>query len=93
MAVGIATVRIYAPWVHSLKEKRTVVKSICAKVRNKFNVSIAEVGNQDVHQSIILGFACVAGDNSHAGQVIDTVIRFIEGNTEGDIVQIEREIV
>ena len=41
MIIGTSKVRIHAPWVRSLKEKRMVVKSICAKVQNKFNVSIA----------------------------------------------------
>ena len=82
MVVGTAKLIIYAPWVHSLKEKRKVVKSICAKVKNKYNVSIAEVENQDVHKNIVLGFACVSNDSSHASQVLDTVIRFIEGSTK-----------
>ena len=92
MVVGIAKIRIYAPWVHSLKEKRMVVKSLCAKVKNKYNVSIAEIEDQDIHQSIVLGFTCVTNDNSHADQIIDTVIRFIEGSTEGEIIHIEREL-
>jgi uncharacterized protein YlxP (DUF503 family) len=69
---------IYAPWVHSLKEKRMIVKSICAKVKNKFNVSIAEVEEQDTHQNIVLGFACVAGEASMADSMIDHVLNFIE---------------
>lgn len=92
MVIGIAKVKIYAPWVHSLKEKRMVVKSLCSRVKNKFNVSIAEVEDQDIHQSIVLGFACVSNDNAHADQVIDTVIAFIEGNTEGEIINVEREL-
>ncbi|TAH72878.1 MAG: DUF503 domain-containing protein [Anaerolineaceae bacterium] len=92
MVVGIAKIRIYAPWVHSIKEKRMVVKSLCAKVKNKYNVSIAEIEDQNIHQSIILGFACVTNDNSHADQIIDTVIGFIESNTEGEIIHIEREL-
>jgi uncharacterized protein YlxP (DUF503 family) len=91
--VGTVRIKIYAPWVHSLKEKRMIVKSLCAKVKNKFNVSIAEIDNQDLHQSIVLGFACVTSDNAHADKILDTVISFIEGNTEGEITHIERELV
>lgn len=65
MIVGVATIKLYAPWVHSLKEKRMVVKSLLAKARNKFNVSIAEVAEQDMHQTIVLGLACVSGTVSH----------------------------
>lgn len=92
MVVGIVRLKIYAPWVHSLKEKRTLVKSICSKIKNKFNVSIAEVEDRDIHQSVVIGFACVTSDNSHADQIIDKVLGFIEGNTEGEIVKIEREL-
>lgn len=92
MVIGIVKIKIYTPWVHTLKEKRMVVKSLCSRVKNKFNVSIAEVENQDIHQSVVLGLACVTSDNAHADQIIDTVIAFIEGNTEGEIINIEREL-
>lgn len=93
MVIGTATIRIYSPWVHSLKEKRMIVKSICAKVHNKFNVSISEIEEQDVHQFIVLGFASVAGDSAHADSIIDHVLNFVESNVEGDIVSVERELI
>lgn len=93
MVIDVVKIKIYSPWVHSLKEKRMVVKSICAKVRNKYNVSIAEVEEQDVHQIAVLCFACVAGDAAHADSISDHVIIFIESNIEGDIINIEREIM
>lgn len=93
MVVGIISIKLYAPWVHSLKEKRMVVKSICARVKNKFNVSIAEIEDQDIHQSIIIGVACVTNSNIHADQVLDKVITFIEGNTEAEVISIERELI
>lgn len=93
MIIGAVKVTIHAPWVHSLKEKRMVVKSLCAKVRNKFNASIAEVEAQDVHQTIVLGFSCVTSDSAHADSICDSIINFIEGNTEGSIQNIERELL
>lgn len=92
MIVGTAEIKLYAPAVHSLKEKRMVVKSIIGKTKNKFNVSIAEVGEQDTHQTIILGIACVACSVRLADSIIDTVIAFVENNTEAEIINIEREI-
>ncbi|WP_313130613.1 DUF503 domain-containing protein [Anaerocolumna sp.] len=92
MIIGSAKIIIHVPWVHSLKEKRMTVKSLCAKVSNKFNVSIAEVENQDIHQSIGLGFACVTTDSRVADSMIDTILNFIESNTEGEIMHVEREI-
>ncbi len=93
MVIGTAKVTIHAPWVHSLKEKRMIVKSLCAKVRNKFNVSIAEVEEQDIHQIAVLGFACVAGDRAMADSVIDNVLNFMEESTEGQITNVERELI
>jgi hypothetical protein len=91
MIIATAKITIYAPWVHSLKEKRMIVKSLCAKAHNKFNISIAEIEEQDIHQHIVLGFACIAGESSYADSVIDNIINFIESNTEGEIIEIVRE--
>lgn len=93
LIIAICTVKIHAPWVHSLKEKRMVVKSICAKVHNKFNISIAEVDEQDIYQVIVLGFAAVAGDTCHGDSIIDNVVNFIESSTEGAITSIERDLL
>ena len=69
-----------------------VVKSIIAKTKNKFNVSIAEVGEQDTHQTIMLGIACVAGTVSQSDSILDNVLKFIESNTEAEMLDIWREI-
>ena len=91
MIIGTAEIKLYVPWVFSLKEKRMVVKSIIAKAQNKFNISIAEVGEQDTLQTIILGIACVAGTVRQSDSIIDHVINFIESNTEAEILDIQRE--
>lgn len=93
MVIATAKLKLHMSWVHSLKEKRMVVKSLCAKVRNQFNVSISEVDEPDIHQIAVLGFAAVAGDKSQADSIIDHVLNFIEGNTEGEILAIERELL
>ena len=92
MIIGTAQIKLYAPWVFSLKEKRMIVKSIVAKTKNKFNVSIAEVAEQDTHQTIVLGLACVTESVAQADSIVDTVIGFIEANTETEILDIQREI-
>lgn len=92
MIIGTAEIKLYAPWVYSLKEKRMIVKSLIAKTRNKFNVSIAEIAEQDTHQTIVLGLACVAGSVSHSDSIIDNVISLIESSTEAEITDIIREI-
>jgi hypothetical protein len=85
--VAVLTVKLYAPWVHSLKEKRMVVKSILAKIRNKFQVSAAEVADQDIHQSIVIGVASIVPHSAQADSV-----NFLEQNTEAEIVAEEREL-
>lgn len=93
MVIGSVKIQIYGSWIHSLKEKRMLVKSICAKVRNKYNVSIAEVDTQDIHQSITLGFCCATTDSRSADSVMDHVLNFIDSNFDGEIVDIQREII
>lgn len=92
MIVAVSQVKLYAPWVHSLKEKRMVVRSVIAQVQNKFKVAIAEVGENDTHQTIVLGIACVSGDMAHADSILDHVLNFIEQSTEAEILDIQREI-
>ena len=91
MIIKSAEIKLYAPFVHSLKEKRMIVKSLTERIKNRFNVSIAEVAEQDTHQTIVLGIACVAESKAYAESVIEKVIGFIEGNCEAEIVGILRE--
>lgn len=89
MIIGTAKIYLYANWVHSLKEKRMIVKSIIAKVKHRYNVSIAEVENQDYHKSIVIGIACVSNTSRQANTVIQNVVDYIEGNTEALIEKID----
>ena len=90
--VAVLTIKLYAPWVHSLKEKRMVVKSLLAKIRNKFQVSAAEVEDQDVHQSIVIGVASIVPHSAQADSMMEKIVKFIEENTEAEIVAEEREL-
>ena len=85
-------IKLYAPWVHSLKEKRMVVKSILGKLKNKFNVSAAEVDAQDIHQTIVIGIASIVAHQAQADSMEEEIIRFVEENTDGEILEIEAEI-
>jgi uncharacterized protein len=93
MRIGTLKIRLYAPWVHSLKEKRMVVKSLLAKLTNRFNVSAAEVEEQDVLQTAVIGIACVADSSAFLDRVIDKLMDFIENNTEAQVVSVEREVL
>jgi uncharacterized protein YlxP (DUF503 family) len=88
MIVKTLIIKIRIPWSHSLKEKRREVKSISAKVRNKFNVSIAEVEEQDIHQIIVFGISFVTTDNSQADSIASNVIDYIEEITDGEVIEV-----
>lgn len=90
--VAVLTLRLYAPWVHSLKEKRMEVKSLTAKIRNKFHVSIGETGDQDVHQSIVISAAAIVAHSAQGDSVMDEIVRFVEQSTEAEIVDEQREM-
>lgn len=92
MKIAVLKIRLYAPWVHSLKEKRMVVKSILAKIRNKYQVSAAEVEEQDVHQTIVIGVAAIAAHNAQADSIMEDILDFVEQNTEAEIVGQEMEV-
>ena len=93
MVIGTGKVYLHANWVHSLKEKRMIVKSITAKVQNKFNVSVAEIEDLDLHQSIVIGLACVSNSTKVANSIIQSVVNFIESNTEAELLDYQIEII
>lgn len=92
MKVATITFRLRAPWIHSLKEKRMIVKSLVAKLQNKFHVSAAEIDEQDVHQIIVIGIAAIVPHNAMADSLMDEISEFMELNTEAEILEEIREI-
>ena len=93
MIIGTCTVTLRIPWASSLKEKRMVIKSLMDRMKNKFNISVAEVDEQDNHKTAVIGFACVTNETAHANSIIDKVLNFIEDNTEAEIEDEFREIL
>lgn len=86
------TFRLHAPWVHSLKEKRMIVKSLVARLQNKFHVSAAEIDEQDIHQIIVIGIAAIVPYNAMADSLMDEISQFVEENCEAEILDEQREI-
>ena len=70
------TFRLRASWVHSLKEKRMIVKSLIAKLQNRYHVSAAEIDEQDVHQMIVIGVAAIVPHNAMADSLMDDISLF-----------------
>ena len=92
MIIAAMTFRLHAPWVHSLKEKRMIVKSLVAQLQNKFHVSAAEIDEQDVHQIIVIGMAAVVPHNALADSLMDEISQFVETTTDAEILEETREI-
>ena len=85
MIVGLLEVQLDVPGARSLKDKRQVLKSLKDRIRKNFNVSVAEVDNQDLWQSAVLGVAIISTDKQYANQVLSQVVNFIERNPEASI--------
>lgn len=92
MQIATITFKLHAPWVHSLKEKRMIVKSLVAKLQNKFHVSAAEISEQDIHQTIVIGVATIVPHNAMADSLMDEISQFVEENCEAEILDEQREI-
>jgi len=89
MYIESAKLTFYIPHATSLKDKRQVCRSLIDKTRKRFNVSIAEVEAQDMHQTLTIGVAVVSGEASHAEQSLDTIIRFMEENADAELTRVE----
>ena len=89
MTTLTAKITLAAPFCRSLKDKRMIIRSIVDKTRHKYNVSIAEIEAQDIHQTIVIGIAVVSGSAAHAQTVIDDVLRFVENRTGAEVTRIE----
>ena len=93
MNIAAMTFRLHAPWVHSLKEKRMIVKSLIAKLQNRFHVSAAEIDQHDSHRIIVIGVAAVVPHNAMADSLMDEISQFVENNTEAEILDETRDSV
>ncbi len=91
MIVGVCRVSLRLPENGSLKGKRQVVRSLTTRLRNKFNVAVAEVADNDRWQIATLGVTCVSNDARHAREMLDRVVSYIE-RTRLDAELIESEI-
>ena len=80
MVIGVRSFELHLAGAHSLKDKRSVIKSVKDRLHNEFNVSVAETGRHDAWQSAELTVCLVATDRRHAASVLEAVDRFVESN-------------
>ena len=93
MVIGICQLDLLIRETHSLKGKRRIVKQIIGRVKNKFNVSIAEVGDQDLWQRSQIGFCLVGNERRFINSALDKIVGFIETINSADITKADIEIL
>jgi uncharacterized protein YlxP (DUF503 family) len=93
MVVGVARIHLLLHDNHSLKGKRQVVRKTVERVRSRFSVAVAEVGDQNLWQSIQLGLSVVGSDGRVVQSVMDRVVNFIEELQLSDVGDVETEIL
>jgi uncharacterized protein len=93
MVVGVCRVTLMVPESHSLKEKRMVLRRIKDRTRLKFNVAIAEVGDQDNWQSAMIGYAVVANERGFVESMVEKILNFIEALAVAKIIDDEKDFV
>jgi uncharacterized protein YlxP (DUF503 family) len=92
--VGVLRLRLRLPENASLKGKRSVVKSLCARLQSEFRVAAAEVGEHDVWQIAEIGVACVSTERGHADAVLDRVARYVESTRlDLELLEVETELL
>lgn len=89
--LGIVTFRLHD--CRSLKAKRKIVKSIIGQMRNNFNVSVAEIGSNDVYQRAIIGFALVGNNRAVINSKIDKIFNLVDDLNLAEIIGSEMEII
>jgi len=91
MTTLTAKLTIHLSHAQSLKDKRMVARSVIDKTRRKYNASVSEVDTQESHQVLTIGVAVVSGEHTHAQNMLDDIIRFMERNTDAELISAEKE--
>lgn len=87
MRVGIYEITLRIPAARSLKDKRSVLKSLLSRIRQRYNVSVAEIGAHDKWQTAEVAVACVSADSGQVHRVLETVLNYIE--QDGDVMVVD----
>jgi len=94
MTVGACRMTLRLPENDSLKGKRQLIKSVTSRVRNKFNVSIAEIDDNESWQIVSLGISCVSNSTRHADEMLTNVVKYIAGSRlEAELLDYEIEML
>lgn len=86
MIIGILQLDLRLPAAHSLKDKRRILLSLKDRSRKRFNISVAEVDYQDVHQLARIGVTTVSNDRRHVQSILDHVVNLVSGHPEVQLI-------
>jgi uncharacterized protein YlxP (DUF503 family) len=90
MVVGTCELIFQLPENHGLKGKRQVSRSLVQQIRGRFNVSVAEVADLDLWQTLAIGVTCVSNDSRHANEVLSKIVDFVEDHNGGAVLHRHR---
>ncbi len=93
MVVGVLQAELRIDWAKSLKDKRTVVRSLKDRLHRSHQVSVAEVGAQEVHNALLLGVAGAGSSGAQVASVLDTIERKLGSLGDAELVSCQREIM
>ena len=86
MRVAICVIELHIPTANSLKAKRQVIKSLVQRLRNRFNVSVSEVGCQDLWQRVELGMAVICHNGAGADSIMEKIFAFVDEESRVNII-------
>ncbi len=92
MVIGVMTAQLHLQGIHSLKQKRSVVKRLIERLRNRYNVSVSEVDQQDSKVRALIGISVISNQRQFVEKQFDTILNFIRADTRYILGQTEREI-
>ena len=94
MHLGVCRIMLHLPESARLKDKRQVSRSLSARIRNSFNVAVAEVEDHELWQRLTLAVCCVSTDSAHANEMVSKVVNFIEETRRDlELLDYETEII
>ena len=92
MYIGIIEISMHIPYAASLKQKRSVVKSLIGKVQSHFKISVAETGDNDLWQRAKIGFAIVGNDAAFLDARLQKLMNYLEDNAEAEITDVFKTV-
>jgi uncharacterized protein len=90
VVVGACEITLQLPDNRSLKGKRQVSRSLVQRIRNRFNVAVSEVADQERWQTLSLGITCVSDDPRHANEILSKVVDFVDGHNGSAVIRHSR---